>query len=270
IMSPVLRNDVVDEFSLCSRATIDEWTSSASCLAGVVPTGCGDGIVDDGEQCDDGGNGNLGCCRADCTLRAAGLPCGESGDACLDAVCDWTGQCVTIPNDASCAGDDPCVESRCSAGRCVATDVAREFADVSATFRVSSEGMIHSAKLSASSPIRVLGSNPAEGGVTLRAAMGSQTAWDEFVPGDRWVRRGDDKFRYRAATAGPGRVASARIRLSLETGLATFRIKLGRPMAFMPPDLPTIHVLSGDSTDGQCATSLLSSCTRSGGSYRCE
>jgi cysteine-rich repeat protein len=71
-----------------------------------APVGaCGDGVVQAGEQCDDGSaNGTAGdCCSATCEFVAAGAPCADDGSACTSDVCDGAGACThPVPAFAGC------------------------------------------------------------------------------------------------------------------------------------------------------------------------
>src|SRR5262245_18670454 len=74
-------------------------------LATVAPSHaqlpCGDGVLDSGEQCDEGvANGTSGsCCNADCTFRSGGEICRPAADSC-DAVEQCSGA------DGACPADD--------------------------------------------------------------------------------------------------------------------------------------------------------------------
>jgi hypothetical protein len=64
---------------------------------------CGDGVVEAGEECDDGlaTNGQpTSCCKADCTRRTLGTRCSDV----QPEVCDDTGTCVTA---GKCGNDIP-------------------------------------------------------------------------------------------------------------------------------------------------------------------
>src|SRR5207244_2308706 len=65
----------------------DEWNYRIRRVAG--PVACGDGVVEAGEQCDDGAaNGTIAsCCTATCQLAA-------SGTACTGGTCDAVGHCI--------------------------------------------------------------------------------------------------------------------------------------------------------------------------------
>lgn len=98
------------------------------------PTGdappCGDGNVDDEEQCDDGFtlNGTMdSCCAQNCTFKDAGEACTDVGLFCTGPEeCDGSGNCVSTGNP--CPGhnvapdcDDSCNEAM---GNCTAPDDA--------------------------------------------------------------------------------------------------------------------------------------------------
>jgi cysteine-rich repeat protein len=92
--------------SSCCTAGCTFDGTGAPCTGGVcdgagtcVPTGssnCGNGVVEPGEQCDDGpGNGQPGdCCTAMCLFQAEGTACTEDGDLCTLDACDGAGTCV--------------------------------------------------------------------------------------------------------------------------------------------------------------------------------
>lgn len=69
--------------------------------------GCGDGLVQPGEDCDDGGREDGDCCSASCTFEASGASC-DDADRCTQVdACDGMGACV---GDAPvvCADAGPC------------------------------------------------------------------------------------------------------------------------------------------------------------------
>jgi cysteine-rich repeat protein len=91
--------------------------------AAAVASGprCGDGIVDPGEQCDDGNNIDTDDCRNDCTLQPccvidplAADRCNDFDPCTDDSIDANTGLCVNVDNgqcctsDSSCAGDSAC------------------------------------------------------------------------------------------------------------------------------------------------------------------
>lgn len=66
---------------------------------------CGNGIVESGEQCDDGNNADGDCCSWDCQFEPADSYC-DDGNACDDPdACDGHGHCVGLPPLDICPGD---------------------------------------------------------------------------------------------------------------------------------------------------------------------
>ncbi|HLK11004.1 MAG TPA: IPT/TIG domain-containing protein [Candidatus Binatia bacterium] len=63
---------------------------------------CGNGVVDPGEQCDDGAaNGLPGdCCTATCQFQPADTPCTDDGSLCTADLCDGAGTCIHLPAPA--------------------------------------------------------------------------------------------------------------------------------------------------------------------------
>ena len=76
----------------------------------LVPTstpegGCGDGVVEAGEECDDGAaNGQAGdCCASDCSFVSAGTQCSDDGNPCTSDVCNASGACThSMPPSEGC------------------------------------------------------------------------------------------------------------------------------------------------------------------------
>ena len=80
---------------------------------------CGNGIVEGGEQCDDGGTANGDCCSAGCQYELGGGGCADDGNACTNDQCDGSGGCVHPPNTAPCDDGLYCNGTDgCSAGAC--------------------------------------------------------------------------------------------------------------------------------------------------------
>ena len=57
---------------------------------------CGNGAVEDAEQCDDGNTQNGDCCSSTCTFESAGSSCLD-GERCTVDTCDGAGQCTHLP-----------------------------------------------------------------------------------------------------------------------------------------------------------------------------
>jgi len=91
----------------------------------VAIPGCGDGILQTGEECDTGPANGTGCCDANCHLVSAGTTCRPASGPC-DAPESCDGTSPTCPADApvadgtACnAGVPSCVSATCRSGACV-------------------------------------------------------------------------------------------------------------------------------------------------------
>ncbi|TMA58782.1 MAG: hypothetical protein E6J75_04610 [Deltaproteobacteria bacterium] len=96
-------------------------TNLFSTIIGKVAQTCGNGIVDLGEQCDDGNTLNGDCCSATCKFEPAGSPCPNPiPNACISTACNGAAACVATPNMALCNDGNACTTADvCTAGVCV-------------------------------------------------------------------------------------------------------------------------------------------------------
>ena len=66
---------------------------------------CGDGLLNLGEQCDDGNIVDGDCCSAGCTFEPAGALCPAGGSVCTINTCDGAGTCLnTRPTNCTAPG----------------------------------------------------------------------------------------------------------------------------------------------------------------------
>ena len=96
-------------------------TNLFSTIIGKVAQTCGNGILDLGEQCDDGAATGTpaSCCSATCKFKAAGSPCANA-NPCMTATCNGADVCVATPNMAPCNDGNACTTADvCAAGVCV-------------------------------------------------------------------------------------------------------------------------------------------------------
>lgn len=83
------------------------------------PGTCGNGVVNAGEQCDDGNEINGDCCSGICQFEPSGAACASDGNPCTDDVCSGGGACG-VPNASPCNdgvfcnGADTCSGGACS------------------------------------------------------------------------------------------------------------------------------------------------------------
>jgi len=88
-------------------------------VIGKIAHVCGNGVLDLGEQCDDGNLLAGDCCSPLCQFEPAGSPCTD-GNPCTDNACDGAGTCVATPNMALCSDGNVCTTADvCTAGVCV-------------------------------------------------------------------------------------------------------------------------------------------------------
>jgi hypothetical protein len=87
----------------------DLWVGGGHQFAGGHPSSfvtlwhnCGNGVVDQGEQCDDGNTTNGDCCSSTCQYEANGSSCPDDGNPCTNDQCNATGGCAHPNNTASC------------------------------------------------------------------------------------------------------------------------------------------------------------------------
>jgi cysteine-rich repeat protein len=81
-----------------------------------VPFPCGNGTLDDGEECDDGNRLEGDCCSASCTSDGPGSWCNADSNLCTVDQCNDAGTCTASPRPAgtACAAD----ASACTADVC--------------------------------------------------------------------------------------------------------------------------------------------------------
>ncbi|MFQ5592473.1 MAG: hypothetical protein ACE5HE_15050, partial [Phycisphaerae bacterium] len=86
-------------------------------VIGKLASKCGNGVVEESEQCDDDG----GCCTLDCRFKSQGTTC-DDGNACTlsSGLCDTAGTCVArnlqrvaCDDGNACTTSDVCIGGSC-------------------------------------------------------------------------------------------------------------------------------------------------------------
>lgn len=109
-------NGVVETGEDCDDGNL---ANGDGCRDDCTIESCGDGVVDPGEACDDGNTAGGDCCDALCAFEPNGSVCDDDLNVCTDDVCDGAGSCTHPDNAAPCSDDNGCtVNDTCSGGVC--------------------------------------------------------------------------------------------------------------------------------------------------------
>ncbi len=97
--SPVCGDGVLDDGEGCDDGNAD---NTDTCVEGCVSAACGDGFVGPGETCDDGDQVDDDECGNDCAPASCGDGKLQAGEACDDGDADDTDGCLSTCALASC------------------------------------------------------------------------------------------------------------------------------------------------------------------------
>lgn len=92
-MQAIYSNAAIALYGPANACAVVGSTVDSTCVEPVAV--CGNGVVESGEQCDDGdATGQPGdCCTASCQFQPAGVACADEGDLCTLDLCNATGTC---------------------------------------------------------------------------------------------------------------------------------------------------------------------------------
>lgn len=88
-------------------------------ISSIVCGDCGNGVLNDGEQCDDANGVNGDCCSSACRYETAGTTCEDSNACTTGDSCSSNGLCIGQLLDCSALADD-CNLGICQGGNCEA------------------------------------------------------------------------------------------------------------------------------------------------------
>lgn len=85
---------------------------------------CGNGTLEDGEQCDDDNTADGDCCSSTCQYEGLGSACEDDDEECTTDECDGAGLCVhaaigdgtLCDDDNACTSNEMCVATSCQDG----------------------------------------------------------------------------------------------------------------------------------------------------------
>jgi len=278
VMWPVVYSSLTEAFSACSQASIDPVVQLASCIGDAIPTNCGNGTLNSGEQCDDGNNSNGDCCRADCKFDAAGSLCAADVNACTNDVCNGSGSCTHPNNSASCDDGDACsADGQCSAGVCLdSTDYAPLY---SPRFKAHLRGGGEDALVFSAYVDAGLASRPTQTGAAVRFLDSAGGLLHEsFAAASGWVDRKDAGTTFlfapadSALAATSGGIAAMVVRFKPAASLAKIRLRLkDTDLSFLDGrDSVDMQILIGDAVTGDCGTTMNLACEVSAGLLACS
>ncbi|HZR83349.1 MAG TPA: right-handed parallel beta-helix repeat-containing protein [Candidatus Binatia bacterium] len=247
--------------------------------AGADEVTCGDGLVNPGEECDDGDAVDGDGCDSNCTATRCGNGIVTAGEACDDGnlaggdCCDAA--CALEPPGSTCDDGDPCTRSdACSAGACAGSvepePVCRAAARSSLVLRNRAPDVLDSLAWrwtrGAETALPEFGNPLASGpGLTLCLYDGTGSRWSvalrtRLPAGGTcsgkpcWKAQGSAALRYADRAATPEGVTSAVLRAGADekAGIAI----IGKGADLRPPALPLASApavaIQLRSADGDC------------------
>jgi cysteine-rich repeat protein len=110
------------ELEIFDQASVDTGTLDSWALE-ICFSACGNGILEPGEDCDDGNASSGDCCSATCGFESSGSSCDADGSLCTDGdTCNGAGVCNAGP-PLDCDDANVCTNDSCNpASGCVNTN----------------------------------------------------------------------------------------------------------------------------------------------------
>jgi len=266
-------------FSSCSESTIAPVLEAAACLE-LTP--CGDGDLDPGEECDDGGNDNNDCCSSLCLFDPVGRDCTSDGNDCTEDYCDGVGSCYAPQGDGGRCNDwQACtLYGMCSAGTCVPDGTLRPLTKGAVRVRLGDQPEDHRMQIKGIFLGDGLWSSPTTGGVSVRLLdTDGSVLHDSTIAASSWLV--DDsarRFSY-VADDEPAPEAAGATAMSV-----TFRNPDNKPLKFRAKadfrgvDLNGLagrgviglEITVGNPVEGICATATSLACKVSSNRLACK
>jgi cysteine-rich repeat protein len=101
-MPPGCGDGIVQLGEQCDNGAANSDTTPDACRTNCMNHSCGDGVTDTGEGCDDGNTIDTDGCRNNCSLPTCGDGVIDPGEACDDGNADNTDACLTTCVLATC------------------------------------------------------------------------------------------------------------------------------------------------------------------------
>lgn len=277
VMWPSISSSIAEEFSACSRTSIAPVVDAATCLTGSTTSSCGNGVLESGEDCDDGGNAGGDCCRSDCRFDLSGSLCADDGNECTGDVCNGGGLCTHPNNTAPCHDGDACTfDSQCSNGTCVRTEAVEPVLEPRLKARLRS-GSNNDMLLVSGLVNGVLASAPTVSGAVLRILDQSGGVLHESpAPAAGWIERKGAVHSFRftpdaALVPLTGGLTSMVVRFRPLDSSIKVKAKIsGIDLPFVESrGTVGVQFLIGDAFAGDCGTTLALTCSATSQTLSC-